>query len=476
MIRFHGAPAAFVSFPFRSGRSLAMGALGPCAAIALLAGLCGCVLTPEGTQGERDKATRDGAPYRLKYEDRTLPEFPPEPTWREVLQRAFLTNGELEAAYFEWRAALDRIDIAGAYPNTDVNLGFSYMFSSGQMKSFDRMTFSAGFDAMENLSYPGKTAQAAKIALDQARAAGERFRATKFDIQKRVLFAWADYVQHARLIEIKREDVGLRGMLATLSSIGAATGSGQAGAVESDVAAKLAQSEVDDLVAEHASMRSMLNALLHRDAAAPLEVARAFAGEKPREVPTTDAELVALAAETFPEVAVYVQELEGRRDALELARMRWIPDINPTLSFTGSIAQSIGAVIVLPTTIAEIRGRIREAESEIRAAEAMLRQRKVERIGEYVALLVTLRRAQEKSQMFRTAIAPAAQRIVDARTRAYEVGAMGLREVVESRQVLLETRVMIAAADAAAEKAVVDIECCLGVDIETLGKKGQSHE
>lgn len=43
--------------------------------------------------------------------------------------------------------------------------------------------------------------------------------------------------------------------------------------------------------------------------------------------------------------------------------MRWIPDLNPSFAFTGNISQALGATVMLPTTIAELRGGIREAEA-----------------------------------------------------------------------------------------------------------------
>ena len=47
-----------------------------------------------------------GKPYSRPFEDRTLPDLPANPAWQDVLRRAFLANGDLEAAYFDWKAAL----------------------------------------------------------------------------------------------------------------------------------------------------------------------------------------------------------------------------------------------------------------------------------------------------------------------------------------------------------------------------------
>lgn len=96
--------------------------------------------------------------------------------WRDVLSRAFLVNGELESAYFEWKAALARVDQAAVWPNTNVALSFSYMFSSENIKAWNRTTVTAGFDPAMNLSLPIKSRAAGKVALEAAKEAAERFR------------------------------------------------------------------------------------------------------------------------------------------------------------------------------------------------------------------------------------------------------------------------------------------------------------
>ena len=120
-----------------------------CLVAALAIALGGCALIPKGTTEERARLESVAPRYEPPVTERELPELPAEPTWQDVLHRAFLANGELEAAYFEWNAAYERIEVASTYPNTNVALGYTYTLSSENMKTFDRMTFSAGFDGME---------------------------------------------------------------------------------------------------------------------------------------------------------------------------------------------------------------------------------------------------------------------------------------------------------------------------------------
>ena len=160
--------------------------------LGLATGLDGCVLAPQGTRDEQAKLNAASPFFEPRIEARQLPELPTVANWQDVLSRAFLANGELESSYFEWKAAFARIDQVATWPNSNVALSFGYMFSPGNMKTWDRTTIGAGFDPSMNLSLPVKTRTAGKVALDAAREAGDKFRAVKFDLQRRVLEAYLE--------------------------------------------------------------------------------------------------------------------------------------------------------------------------------------------------------------------------------------------------------------------------------------------
>lgn len=411
-----------------------------------------------------------GVPYEPTVDHRSLPELPPEPTWHEVLRRAFLANGDLEAAYFGWKAAVQRIDAASAYPNANISLGFDYMFSSERMKSFDRATFSAGFDPAMSLTLPAKVEQAGKLALSEARVAGERFRVAKFELQRRVLRGWAEYQLQARKIAIREEDLALQRVMVEASARAAGTGMPLREAQAAELELRMNENELLDLRSEHATSRAALNALMGREATAA--IGTSGSAPEARSLPTDDAVLIKAAADIFPEVAVVAREVEGRADALELARMRWIPDISPTASLTGTVSQALGAMITLPTTVTSIRAGISEAEANLRASQAILRQRSSDRVGEYISLLVMYRNAERERAFLEGVLLPAARRLSRTDVGAYEVGAASFAEIIERRRVLLKIRELIAAAHAEMDKAIVEIECCLGIDIEAITSQG----
>jgi outer membrane protein TolC len=435
-------------------------------AIAMLSGavLHGCALTPEGTKHEQAKLDEAGRPYEPAFEQRVLPELPPSPSWRDVLSRAFLANGDLEASYFEWKAAVQRIEMASACPNSNVQVGYSYMFSSEKMKTFDRQTFAFGFDPAMNLSFPTKVQQKGKVALDEARAAGERFRTAKFELQRRVLGQWADLRMLEAKHRVQAEQVALNRLAIEAIRAKAQAGGVQRDLLRAEATLRTQENNLQNTQAELSAMRAMLNGTLARDPSTAIDASH----DVPREITATDGQILAGAVELNPEIATLARQAEGRSDALELARMQWIPDINPSFMFTGNVSQALGATVMLPTTIAEIRGGIREAEAMLRAGDAMLRQTRSDRAATLVATLVALRNSERQAALFETTLVPLADRVLANTRQSYAAGSAMYLDLLEAQGMVLDTKLMVIEARASRDKRLAELEALMGTDIETL--------
>ncbi len=406
-----------------------------------------------------------GKPFEPPVEKRELPELSENPSWHDVLHRAFLANGDLEAAYFEWKAALQRIDMAATWPNSNVQVGFSYMFSGERMKSWDRTTISAGFDPSMNLSLPNKVAKAGEVALQNARAAGFRFESTKFDVQRRVLNTYLDLALVEEKIRIQQDNVSLLKLLSDSAENRVQAGGPQQDLLKAQIAHHLAENELENLQSEARTMRAMLNAMLDRDPQAPLSTKSL---PEARPVPADDAQLIAAGVDRNPELAGLAAQVKGREDALELARLAYLPDINPSGGFTGSVSQFAGAMIMLPTTIPMIRGQIEESRAMLRSVQAMARQSERDRAAGFVADLYVMRNAQRQANFFEQRIIPAAQQALDSSRQAYAAGTVGFVELVDAQRTLLDVRLMVAEARIEREKRLADMEALAGLDVETL--------
>lgn len=83
----------------------------------LLAGAtANCLLAPSGLDPKCDRAFRFSRRYAKEFAQRELPALPPAPSCPEILESAFLANGRLEVAHFEWWATLERVTMVAGWP------------------------------------------------------------------------------------------------------------------------------------------------------------------------------------------------------------------------------------------------------------------------------------------------------------------------------------------------------------------------
>jgi outer membrane protein TolC len=433
------------------------------AGVALVVG-SGCVLAPGAAKQEQAALARASASYAAPFRERQLPVIAAEPSWREVLERALYANGEVEAAYFEWAAAVHRIERAGAYPNTPLALDFGAAIRGGG-KGFDRTSIGLGFDPMENLAFPTKVYQAAKVATDQAQAAGQRFVAVRLDVQRRVLAAWIDYALAAERLRVQREKAAWLGLLAETAAARVAAGESRQDQVRAESDRRRAESEAATLAATLPQLRAQLNAMIAREPEAPLAPPAALEG---RPLPADDAALLALAAAHNPELAALAHEVRGRRDALELARLQYIPDFNPFVSTEGAATQVVGMVISIPTLLREVGGAIRESRADLRALLARYRQARYDRAAAVVAALYVVRNSERQAALFDGPLRGAADDVAASARVGYASNTGSYAELVAAQEALLDLRLLAAEARAAREKAVGDLEALVGIDAETL--------
>jgi outer membrane protein TolC len=431
---------------------------------AVLAG--GCVLDPAGAGDERAKVGDHAAVYERPFAERQPPALATQPDWSEVLQRAFLANGDLESSYFEWQAAVSRIQIAAAYPNTNIQIGFGFMFSKEKMKAWDRTTISAGFDPSMMLQLPVKVQQAGKVALAEAQAKGLRFAVAKFALQQKVLTAWFDYALVAEKLRIQEQNAQLLRMIADIAAQRVRAGAPQQDLLKAQTEYEVAINEQANMAADLRTMRAMLNGLLARPADSALPAPAVLPG--PRPIPADDGRLLAAAVDRNPELAALAKEVAGRGEILVQAQLAYLPDISPEITINGGISQAISAMISFPLALPKIEGAIKESAAMLRASEATARQARSDRSAGFLATLVALRNNERQVHLFGDVILPQARKVLASSQQAYVGGTVAFADLIDSQRTLLSVHTFIAEARMAREKRLVELEALAGLDIETL--------
>lgn len=391
-------------------------------------------------------------------------DLPASPTWRDVLQRAFLANGDLGAAFHEWAMAVQRIDIQGTWPSQPLELGFEYMFSSERMKTFDRMTFSAGL--MDSTGLPNKAYASATVAWRDAQAAGERFRAAKFDLQMRVLQAWADYGFQAERVRIQERNLELLRLVAETAASRVRAGGAQQEQLRADVELRMAANELESARATLQQQRASLNALLRREASAVLPPPPQLIEQRP--LSASDDALLAAGVANNADLAALGYDAESRAAGVRRARLEYFPEFNPMAAFTGSVSQSVGAAIVLPTQLPAIKAMVAESRADLRRVEAMAAQAKADRAGRFTATLLALRDAERRARVFESDVLPLAEQTVESTRRSYAAGAATYLDLIDTQRTLLDVRLMSAEARTMREKMLAELEALAGMDVEMI--------
>ena len=432
---------------------------------ALLLSLAACSgARPEGEAAERGKAEEAGRAFEAPHERRALPPLSSRPTLEDVLHYAFLSNADLERAWFEWRMALERIPQVVSLD--DPRFSFEYMFSKDMMSRWDRTTL--GLSQM--VPFPGKLEIAGRVALQEAIAAGHRFEDAKFSLQASVVSAWQDLASVDRKIAIAERNLALLRDFADLTRSQIAVGkAAQSDASKIDLELGMAQNELATMRAERAPMLAMVNALLSRrsDTAVDPPGGEALA-VAPEVVPPDDASLLALAAERNPELHALAAEVKGREDAWELARKAWLPDFELSLSIQGSVERILMGAINAPLRVDRIQAGIAEAQAGTRAAQAALRA-KGDDLGARVVLQIFLaRNGDRQAALLADSLLPRAGEVVESVRAGYATGGASFLDLLDAQRSLLELEGMQVDVVAARAKAIAALEALCALDFGTL--------
>lgn len=425
-------------------------------------GLAGCLLTPDGLDAERDAAAAQGAPYAQPAAERVLPELPSPASDREVLQHAFLANGDLEAAWHAWRSSLASVEVESAWPQGMFEVEVERAFAGGS-STFDQTSVVGMFTPI--LEWPSKPRERGEIALATGRAARERFRGQALELRAQVLSATTRIRALREEQALQAEQLVLLGLES--GSAGRAVGAGalQRGLVRIQLEVRLADDRLGRSVAELERERAALNGLLGRSPAAVIVLA---AEAEPRALPGSEDELLAQLAARNAELAVLAREVEGRAGAVEIARLAYVPDLSPRLGFVGSVEQFLGASIGLPANLPAIRASIERARADLTSLEASARQRRSSLAAELAAEFVVLRDAERALRLFADDIVPIAQRLSESTRTSYASGGATQREWIESQRAEIDARVALVQARAARAVALVRIEWIAGTEIAEL--------
>ena len=240
----------------------------------------------------------------------------------------------------------------------------------------------------------------------------------------------------------------------------------------------LAQSE-NDLIANErgvANARAGLNRMLGRVLGASIEASDSLTIPS---APPELAELEALAMQRRPELRGLVAEQAGARASQKLAQHYLLPDVD--LSVTRSqlngepFEYETGIGLSLPIffwqhqkgEVAEARYRANELEAQYRDMAAQVGE---DLRNAYATASTSLRQAI----YLRDQLVPSAREAYRIASTSYSLGGSSALEVIDAQRTLLDAQTQYAAALAAANDAIADLERATGAPFSSASRGGSN--
>jgi outer membrane protein TolC len=319
-------------------------------------------------------------------------------------------------------------------------------------------TLGLGNDPMSNFVLPNKFETAARVALDEARAAGRRFDQARFDLRAKVLTAYAEYALAAELTRLETSNGELLGLIAQVIESRVSTGAAmQQDLLRAENEKALSSNELGVRTAEFVRHRATLNALLNRSPDAPLAVPKAIPVDRPVD---DDASMLAAAARQNPELQALALEIAGRQGSIARAKQEYLPEfgVNVSTDLAGVTQSLMSSVMVPVLRYQAIDAGIRQAEANLRGAEAMRVQAGHDLTARVVADLVLLHDVDRQIALYQGTILPRAEQLVTTAQNAFSTGRSTLLELLDAERSLIVLRRMQAELQATRLKQVADLE------------------
>jgi cobalt-zinc-cadmium efflux system outer membrane protein len=390
-------------------------------------------------------------------------------TLREVLALTLMHNPGLKVYSWETRAAEARELQAGLWPNPELGVDVEDVGGSGPRSGFDAAETTIQLSQLIEL---GDKAQKRKqVASLDKELSGWDYRAKRLEVLKEAGKAYLSLlvIQEkakllAELVEVSEQ---------TFKSVGLRVEGGKDSPVEK-TKALVALSEVR---------------VEHKQALQELENARKYAAsfwgsEQPQftraegqlETVWDIPEINELQQKLLnnPQLARWEKEIARSKAALELEKSKAVSDVSISggvkrFNETDDNAVVFGVAIPLPISDRNQGGRM-EAVANLSKTHQAQRAARIEIINQFNRIYTELSISRDKIKELHAVILPGAG-VFNASREAYKEGKIDYLNVLDAQRTFFQVRMQYVDELAAYHKAVADMECLIGQEIESKANR-----
>jgi outer membrane protein, heavy metal efflux system len=390
---------------------------------------------------------------------------------QSLLEHARAQNPELALMRAEVEAAAQRVQPAAALPDPVLRVELMNVNNYGNDAGFSLLPSKVGetkYTLMQMLPAWGKRDLRREVANADLQQAKARTDAAWTELAMRIKSAYARYWLAAGNERLTREILDL---VARVEQIAQARYAGGLVTQQDAIRAQLEQTTMrSDLIlleSEKRQVRSRLNALLARDAAAPLAEPRAL-----RPLPAARLDTAALAQRagaSNPQLLADQARLAAAEKNRELTRRNRYPDFNVGISPTqmGSRITQWGVMVEVNIPLQQDTRRSQEAEAEAMVNAARSRSQNVanQLLGDLGEQLAMLEAARSTEALVTNQSLPQSEMSLRSAIAAYENGKLDFTALLEAQRQIRKTRLDRLKAQAEAQMRLAEIERIVGEDL-----------
>ena len=348
----------------------------------------------------------------------------------DYLRFAMLNSPGVEAAYYDWAAAVEGITLARSRP--DPRLTFESDITDTVLSLMPGL--------MVDLPGPGKLRAAGDVMAAESRVAYFGFEREVLRTALAVKTAYYRLHFLEETIRVERETLRLLGDLEQLAQQQNAAGRVT---LQDVLRAQIARDQVETQITNLEDSRSALAAELKSalglgpgDTTPPIPATFEPSMGDPR-----PDELLATALTRNPALRAMEEDVLRAEASLGLARKSGVPDFSLGLEvdFKGDptlFRPSAG--MTLPIWRDKIAAEIAGAQASKRAAEARLTAEQVQIAAELASMLFMYREAVRNEALLADKLVPKARQSLDAARAGYVNGRAGFLDVIDAQRTLLE--------------------------------------
>lgn len=376
---------------------------------------------------------------------------------------------DLRMVRLEAEAARERIGPAGALPDPFLRVELENITRNGTQTA----TLSPAnvgdtkYLLAQPLPFWGKRDLKREIAAAEAEQAGGRAADTWAEVAGRIKGLYAQYWLTHRAVQLTRENIDLSRQLEQIAQVRYASGlAAQQDAIRAQVERSMLDNELVGMETDYRQQAAFINAMLARNANAPLAEPNAL---RPLPARLDAARLSERLVERNPQLAIEAARIDGAGKSRDLAYRNNFPDfivgVQPMQVGDRVDAWNLMLELNIPLQQGTRRSQEREAERMLEAASARKEALAHRLHGELSGAVASLEAARMTEEITRNRLLPQAELTFKSALAGYETGKVDFATLLDAQRQIRNAKLALLRAQASQQQRLADIERLLGEDL-----------